>query len=128
MRPVDALSIARETDFSGPRADRVLLSTLHAAKGLEFAVVFIVGLEDGLLPLVDHEGVAAEEERRLFYVGVTRARERLVLSRAAERMWRGRVQRLPPSRFLGDIEEALLEHQGEAVPAHRSARRQLRLL
>ena len=126
--PVDALSIARETDLWDPRADRVLLSTLHAAKGLEFAVVFIVGVEDGLLPLVDHEGAAAAEERRLFYVGVTRARERLVLSRAAERMWRGRVQSLPPSRFLGDIEEALVEHRGEAVPARRSARRQLRLL
>ncbi|HTU53278.1 MAG TPA: UvrD-helicase domain-containing protein [Acetobacteraceae bacterium] len=128
VRPVDALSIARETDLWDPRADRVLLSTLHAAKGLEFAVVFIVGLEDGLLPLVDHEGAAPAEERRLFYVGVTRARERLVLSRAAERMWRGRVQRLPPSRFLDDIEEALIEHEGEAVPARRSSGRQLRLL
>jgi ATP-dependent DNA helicase UvrD/PcrA len=128
ISPADALSLARETDLWDPRADRVLLSTLHAAKGLEFALVFIVGLEDGVLPLLEADGTAAEEERRLFYVGVTRARERLVLSRSAERSWRGRVQRLPPSRFLADIEEALLRHQTERPSVRPAAKRQLRLL
>ncbi len=128
LGPADALSLARETDLWDPRADRVLLSTLHAAKGLEFALVFIVGLEDGVLPLLEGDGTAAEEERRLFYVGVTRARERLVLSRSAERSWRGRLQRLPPSRFLADIEEGLLRHQADRPSARPVAKRQLRLL
>ena len=128
IRPADALSLARETDLWDPRADRVLLSTLHAAKGLEFAVVFIVGLEDGVLPLLEADGTAPEEERRLFYVGITRARERLVLSRSAERSWRGRLQRLPPSRFLADFEAAQLHHQAERLTVRPVARRQLRLL
>ncbi|HUA76131.1 MAG TPA: UvrD-helicase domain-containing protein, partial [Acetobacteraceae bacterium] len=127
-RPADALLLARETDLWDPRADRVLLSTLHAAKGLEFALVFIVGLEDGVLPLLEADGTAADEERRLFYVGMTRARERLVLSRSAERSWRGRRQRLPPSRFLADIEAALLRYQTERPSARLTTSRQLRLL
>ncbi len=126
-RPVDALSLARETDLWDPRADRVLLSTLHAAKGLEFALVFIVGLEDGVLPFLAADGAVSDEERRLFYVGVTRARERLVLSRSAERSWRGRLQCLPPSRFLADIEAALLRDQAQSPPARPPAPRQLRL-
>ena len=126
-RPVDVLSLARETDLWDPRADRVLLSTLHAAKGLEFALVFIVGLEDGVLPLLEADGAVSEEERRLFYVGVTRARERLVLSRSAERSWRGRLRRLSPSRFLADIEAALLHTRAEPAPTSRPAPRQLRL-
>jgi DNA helicase-2/ATP-dependent DNA helicase PcrA len=91
--------------------DRVSLLTLHAAKGLEYRVVFIVGLEDGILPLRFGAEEPSAEERRLFYVGMTRAADRLVLTRASQRRWRGRVQRLPPSPFLADIENALVKHQ-----------------
>jgi DNA helicase II / ATP-dependent DNA helicase PcrA len=113
-----------------PRADRVSLLTLHAAKGLEFPIVFIVGLEDGVLPLYwgELDDAAAAEERRLLYVGMTRAEDRLFLSRAQQRMWRGRVQELNASRFLRDIESELTKHQRSAPVRRRPEDLQLRLL
>jgi DNA helicase-2/ATP-dependent DNA helicase PcrA len=110
----------------------VALLTLHAAKGLEFACVFIVGLEDGVLPLHwgKAEDVAAEElaeERRLFYVGMTRAKDRLVLSRALKRLWRGRVHAQRPSPFLADIESELVKEQRSELRRRREDR-QLKLL
>jgi DNA helicase-2/ATP-dependent DNA helicase PcrA len=126
----DDLALATEADFWDPRADRVSLLTLHAAKGLEFPIVFIVGLEDGVLPLywneLDEE--AAAEERRLLYVGMTRAEDRLFLSRAQQRMWRGRVQELNASRFLRDIESELTRHERSAPIRRRPEELQLRLL
>jgi len=105
------VALASEADAYDPRADRVALMTLHAAKGLEFPVVFIVGLEDGVLPYKrEHEPWTEErlaEERRLLYVGMTRAQRRLFLSRAKRRRLYGRERRFPPSRFLDDIEDAL---------------------
>ena len=103
LRELAALST--EADFWDRRADRVSLLTMHAAKGLEFPVVFIVGLEEGLAPFFWGENArlgeeAEAEERRLFYVAMTRAKERLFLSRAAQRSWRGDIRALPPSRFL----------------------------
>ena len=114
-------ALATQVDTWDPRADRISLLTLHAAKGLEFPVVFIVGCEDGILPLTfgAAEPAALEEERRLFYVGVTRAKTRLFLCRATQRLWRGRLQSLPPSPYLADIEERLLERRR----AHPSGRR-----
>ena len=113
VRLNDAAALTTDAEFYDPRADRVSLLTLHAAKGLEFSIVFIVGLEDGVLPL--HWGAPDEaamaEERRLFYVGMTRAKDRLILSRARQRFWRGRLRMLEPSPFLRDIEAALLKHQ-----------------
>jgi len=129
-RLADAVSLATEADFLDPRADRVSLLTLHAAKGLEFAVVFIVGLEDGILPLTwgARNEAATAEERRLFYVGMTRAKDRLILSRAKQRLWRGKLRTLAPSPFLDDIEAELLRHQ-QAEPTRRSTEdRQLKLL
>ena len=113
-------ALATQVDTWDPRADRISLLTLHAAKGLEFPVVFIVGCEDGILPLTfgAAEPAALEEERRLFYVGVTRAKTRLFLCRATQRLWRGRMQSLPPSPYLADIEERLLERRG-APPSGR---------
>ena len=89
----------------------VTLMTLHTAKGLEFPVVFVVGLEDGTFPHVRSLGDTREleEERRLAYVGITRARERLHLSRAVVRSAWGSPQYLPASRFLAEIPEHLLQ-------------------
>ena len=80
------LALGTEVDTWDPRADRISLLTLHAAKGLEFPVVFITGCEKGLLPLQWGRSTPAEleEERRLFYVGVTRTKTKLFLSRAKE--------------------------------------------
>jgi superfamily I DNA/RNA helicase len=107
------LALGDEVDTWDPRADRVSLLTLHAAKGLEFPVVFLVGCEDGLLPLrFGPQPSAAElaEERRLFFVGMTRARSHLFLSHARKRAWRGSVRDAAPSPFLADLEAALLDH------------------
>ena len=92
-------------------SERVSLMTLHASKGLEFACVFIPGCEQGLLPYFLFESTAADprEERRLFYVGMTRAKRHLYLSHATRRRLFGREYRLPRSGFLDPIEEHLLE-------------------
>ena len=113
-----ALSLDTGIDTWDPRADRISLLTLHAAKGLEFPVVFIAGCENGLLPLTWGKGdpAALAEERRLFYVGVTRAKTKLFLCRAKKRLWRGRVRELPPSPYLADVEERLLERQRSRIP------------
>src|SRR5262245_32713363 len=129
-RLLDAVALASEAEFFDPRADRVSLLTLHAAKGLEFPVVFITGLEDGIVPLhwSEPDEAALAEERRLFYVGMTRTKDRLFLSRASQRLWRGRVQAMTPSPFLRDIEAELLKHQRMDTPRRRRDDRQLKLL
>jgi len=106
--PVDG----RESAVAGGSAERVSIMTIHAAKGLEFDHVFVAGLEDGILPFIlfddrDEAGAAAaariEEERRILYVAMTRARVGLRLSWARSRRFRGRALELPPSRFLAEI-------------------------
>ena len=103
---------------AGPRSktkNAVTLMTLHAAKGLEFSTVFIVGMEEGLFPhsrsLMDTNQL--EEERRLAYVGITRAKEVLYLTYANSRLYFGEKLSNPPSRFIMDIPENLLENIGE---------------
>jgi len=93
----------------------VTLMTLHTAKGLEFPVVFLTGMEDGVFPHMRSLGNSQEleEERRLAYVGITRARERLYLSRAVMRSAWGSPQWNPPSRFLEEIPEELVDWQRE---------------
>ncbi|HSN73780.1 MAG TPA: UvrD-helicase domain-containing protein, partial [Anaerolineae bacterium] len=117
---LEAMALQSETDAYDPRADRVTLMTLHAAKGLEFPMVFIVGCEEGLLPY-ERPGkpVDVDEERRLFYVGVTRAQHRLVLLSARTRFLFGQRRDNAPSRFVGDIADALKQVQ---AMQHRSAR------
>ena len=94
--------------------NRVMLMTMHSAKGLEFPVVFIVGMEDGVFPhsRTLMEPTELEEERRLAYVGITRARERLFLSHAWTRTLFGQSQYNPPSRFLDEIPKELMDRQG----------------
>lgn len=96
---------------SGPEPGVVTLMTLHTAKGLEFPIVFLTGLEDGTFPhmrsLADTDQLA--EERRLAYVGLTRARERLYISRAAIRTAWGVPNEFPPSRFLADLPDELID-------------------
>jgi DNA helicase-2/ATP-dependent DNA helicase PcrA len=92
-------------------ADAVTLMTMHNAKGLEFPVVFITGLEDGLFPLARayDEPALLEEERRLFYVGITRAEEKLILTHAEQRMRNGERMQSRPSGFLDGLDPSLLE-------------------
>jgi DNA helicase II / ATP-dependent DNA helicase PcrA len=98
----------------------VSLLTLHAAKGLEFRVVFLVGCEDGFLPhrfsFDETEDIDVAEERRLFFVGLTRARERLFLTYAHRRHWRGEFRDRVPSPFLRAIRETLLDRQRDEAP------------
>ena len=125
------LALGTQVDTWDPRADRISLLTLHAAKGLEFPVVFIVGCEDGLLPLAwgQRSQGDLDEERRLFYVGMTRAKTRLYLCHARQRLWRGRVQTLAPSPFLDNLEEGFLDRQRFRPQSARSRKpdAQLRL-
>ena len=103
--------------------DAVRLSTLHAAKGLEFPHVFLVGLEEGLLP--HRETIASgnvDEERRLFYVGITRAQQSLHLSFCRRRRRAGEAVECQPSRFLGELAQEDLRWSGEPVSADEAAR------
>jgi DNA helicase-2/ATP-dependent DNA helicase PcrA len=104
---LDALSLDRGIDHQGLSGDRIALMSLHAAKGLEWPVVFISGCEDGLLPCTLFGEHDDDEERRLFYVGMTRARSRLILSRAGHRVLNGRNLQMKPSPFLKLIPEHL---------------------
>ena len=108
---LDDLSQWRAGDFFDPRADAVGMMTLHAAKGLEFPVVFICGLDQDLLPLAHkNQGQEAlEEERRLFYVAMTRARHRLVLSTVQRRFFYGEYRSCQPSTFIREIPDHSLE-------------------
>ncbi len=124
----ERVALSTEADFWDARADRVSLLTMHAAKGLEFPVVFVVGVEDGLVPFSwnaadEADPGAAAEERRLFYVALTRAKDRLFLTRARERAWRGQRRTPPPSPFLDDIAPELLRTQ-DALPRKARAEQQ----
>jgi superfamily I DNA/RNA helicase len=125
------LATGAEVDALDPRAEAVTLLTLHAAKGLEFPVVFLVGAEDGLLPLrwpgSEPDDDAIAEERRLFFVGLTRAQDRLYVSHAARRSRHGAERDCRPSPFLDVIDPGLFERFGETEP-RRPKDRQLRLI
>ncbi len=97
--------------------DAITLMTLHSAKGLEFKVVFMIGMEEGLFPHQNSftEEGGLEEERRLCYVGITRAKERLYLTNAKKRMLYGRECINAPSRFINEIEESLIEKTNASI-------------
>ncbi len=121
MEFLERVSLVSDVDSYEDKKDLITLITLHQAKGLEFPVVFITGMEEGLLPHIrslDDED-ELEEERRLCYVGVTRARERLYLLRAFRRGFRGGFERRVPSRFLADIPQKLIMAAETAAPKVR---------
>lgn len=119
-------TLALEIDLWDKRADSVSLLTMHAAKGLEFPIVFIAGVEDGIVPLIfSDESDQKEEERRLFYVAMTRAKDNLYLTRAAARSWHSGKQNFRPSRFLDTVDSSLVAASTEA-PA-RKRQKQLSL-
>jgi superfamily I DNA/RNA helicase len=124
-RFLDEVALGAEVDTWDPRADRITLLTLHAAKGLEFPVVFIVGCDDGLLPLRPWRGAEIDyaEERRLLFVGMTRATTRLTLLSAAKRTLRGEVIECSPSPFLSSLDPAVLDRRGGSASGQRARRR-----
>ena len=107
---LEQVSLVADTDDLDDDESSVVLMTLHSAKGLEFPIVFLIGLEDGVFPHVRSLGEPREleEERRLAYVGITRAMERLFVSHAWSRMLHGTTQYNPPSRFLDEIPDELV--------------------
>lgn len=124
----DHLLLGRDADwmrvgYGEPEAEHVSLMTIHAAKGLEFSVVFVVGCEEGFLPLTKVDGSAntVEEERRLFYVAMTRAKDRLYLTYVQGRQRAGRED-AAPSRFISEIPEDCLQSVS-ILPGARSASR-----
>lgn len=127
---LERVGLVADTDDlpdDGDDAGQVVLMTMHAAKGLEFPAVFIVGMEDGVFPHLRALGDPDElaEERRLAYVGITRARERLFLSHAWSRMLHGQTQYNPPSRFLDEIPpDLMVEAEGSSRAGARDRRSQ----
>jgi DNA helicase-2/ATP-dependent DNA helicase PcrA len=121
---LESVSLVADTDDLDSDASSVVLMTLHSAKGLEFPTVFIVGMEDGVFPHLRaiSEPDQLEEERRLAYVGITRAMKRLYLTHAWARTLYGATQYNPPSRFLDEIPEQLIQTvEGSRRPSRRSA-------
>lgn len=105
---LEEIALVTDLDRHDHSLDRATLMTLHSAKGLEFPVVFVTGMEDGLFPHSRSGGEDIEEERRLCYVGMTRAMERLYLTHARRRRIYGSYQYNPPSRFLAEIPAEVL--------------------
>ncbi|MFO7592401.1 MAG: 3'-5' exonuclease [Acidimicrobiia bacterium] len=120
---LEAISLVTDMDAAdGSEESSVTLMTLHTAKGLEYPVVFLAGMEDGVFPHVRSLGdpEELEEERRLCYVGITRARERLYLCHAWSRTLFGSTDYYPPSRFLAEIPEELVHSIGEKAIGSRA--------
>ena len=123
---LENVSLVTDLDRAGDDRGYVTLMTLHSAKGLEFRNVFIAGMEENIFPSSRSatEDNRLEEERRLMYVGITRARVRLFLSRARERTIYNQVNRNPPSRFLKEIPARLLDETGSGRRVEAFGRRE----
>jgi DNA helicase-2/ATP-dependent DNA helicase PcrA len=123
---LEEVALVAEVDKLDPNSDKVTCITLHQAKGLEYGAVFLIGLEEGLLPhsRSTDDRDQLEEERRLLYVGMTRARQLLYLCYAFKRLSYGRSNTSTPSRFLADIPRSMLKappRRGAAAPAGQSS-------
>ncbi len=126
---LQGLYLAREQDFVDPRGDRLHVLTMHAAKGLEFPVVFLAACEDDILPYrLGREPADEDEERRLFYVGVTRAQERLILTWARRRRLFGQTREQRPSPFLEALPEEVRRHRAWKPPSRPKPKPQARQL
>ena len=116
---LEEVALVADIDRVDGDGDRVLLMTLHSAKGLEFAHVYLAGMEDGIFPsymsIKSDDPMDIEEERRLAYVGITRAKEELTLTCAKQRMIRGETQYNPVSRFVREIPQPLLDSTPASV-------------
>lgn len=114
---LEEISLVADVSEHQESSDAVTLMTLHSAKGLEFEVVFLIGMEDGIFPHQNSflEEGGLEEERRLCYVGITRAKEKLYISNAKRRMLYGKDVVNPPSRFIKEIDKTLLEIENENI-------------
>ena len=121
-RFLNDLALIADTDDGDTESSEVTLMTLHAAKGLEFPIVFLVGMEENVFPLsrASEDEDELEEERRLAYVGITRAEKILYLTNANSRMLYGKTNYNQPTRFLREISSDLLDYQGLARPANSS--------
>lgn len=121
---LEEIALYTDLDKYDPHADTVVLMTMHAAKGLEFNHVFIAGMEDGIFPgmqsIYDQELI--EEERRLAYVSITRAKKQLYLSTAAQRMMFGQTMRNRPSKFLQEIPKELYDLEDSTVTRRVAAK------
>ncbi len=106
----DKIAFFKDEDFYDKKAEKVSLMTMHTAKGLEFPIVFIAGCEDGFIPFNEDKIEDIEEEKRLFFVGMTRAKEELYLSFSEKRNIYGKTLKREPSRFIKSIDEKLLEY------------------
>lgn len=111
---IEWLALRSDLDSLAGQTHAVTMMTIHSAKGLEFPVVFVAGMEEGIFPHTSYEGdpAAVEEERRLAYVAITRARKKLYLTHATTRRTFGSVQANPPSRFLNEIPPADVQRVG----------------
>ncbi|KXT77365.1 ATP-dependent DNA helicase UvrD/PcrA [Streptococcus sp. DD10] len=121
-RFLNDLALIADTDDGDSETSEVTLMTLHAAKGLEFPVVFLIGMEENVFPLsrAAENPDELEEERRLAYVGITRAEKVLYLTNANSRLLFGRTNYNRPTRFINEISSNLLDYQGLARPANTS--------
>lgn len=121
-RFLNDLALIADTDDSATETAEVTLMTLHAAKGLEFPVVFLIGMEEGVFPLsrAIEDADELEEERRLAYVGITRAEQILFLTNANIRTLFGKTSYNRPTRFIREIDDELIQYQGLARPVNSS--------
>ena len=120
---LEDIALISDIDSYNESADQVVLMTIHSAKGLEFPYVFLIGMEEGVFPseMSKYSEADLEEERRLAYVGITRAKKELYISNSVSRMLYGRTQRNEPSRFLREIEPEYIEETRSPALERRSS-------
>ena len=119
---LEDIALISDIDSYNESADQVVFMTIHSAKGLEFPYVFLIGMEEGVFPseMSKYSEADLEEERRLAYVGITRAKKELYISNSVSRMLYGRTQRNEPSRFLREIEPEYIEETRSPVLEQRA--------